>query len=190
MGSTMPEAGWYVDPHDPARVRWWDGARWTATSQVPVATPPPPSGPRVRDDDVEGERVIDRPAARRAPSLATTIGMGLRGTLRFGGTTSRREFWQYFAFILVMLAAAIVLIGFSADPTDDVLPFAVLVLMLAGLALVVSLVAMLARRLRDAGRSAWWLLLLISPFASGGLVLLLMAMGRSRNGRPAPRGNA
>lgn len=27
--TTQPEAGWYPDPADPARLRWWDGAAWT-----------------------------------------------------------------------------------------------------------------------------------------------------------------
>jgi hypothetical protein len=24
-----PAQGWYTDPHDAARLRWWDGAAWT-----------------------------------------------------------------------------------------------------------------------------------------------------------------
>lgn len=45
--STIGE-GWYTDPHDAARLRWWDGAGWTdalapaaaaaAATQLPVAT--------------------------------------------------------------------------------------------------------------------------------------------------------
>lgn len=26
---TTPDAGWYTDPGDARRVRWWDGATWT-----------------------------------------------------------------------------------------------------------------------------------------------------------------
>jgi hypothetical protein len=26
--------GWYVDPHGQARLRWYDGAQWTAQTQV------------------------------------------------------------------------------------------------------------------------------------------------------------
>src|SRR5690554_5107130 len=26
----LPPAGWHPDPHDPSRLRWWDGTEWTA----------------------------------------------------------------------------------------------------------------------------------------------------------------
>ena len=28
-GRALPPAGWYPDPWDPARTRWWDGEEWT-----------------------------------------------------------------------------------------------------------------------------------------------------------------
>lgn len=45
-------AGWYPDPRDPRRIRWWDGTGWTETTQpaptesvapAPVAAPVEPS---------------------------------------------------------------------------------------------------------------------------------------------------
>lgn len=48
--TTLPAAGWYPDPADPSRVRWWDGAAWsdqTAAFAPPAATfaaPPPATG--------------------------------------------------------------------------------------------------------------------------------------------------
>lgn len=36
-------AGWYPDPSDPARQRWWDGAQWTVHGQV--ARPAYPAAP-------------------------------------------------------------------------------------------------------------------------------------------------
>ncbi len=40
--SQQPPAGWYPDPVDPARRRWWDGATWAAESE-PGDTPPAPA---------------------------------------------------------------------------------------------------------------------------------------------------
>lgn len=62
----MTAAGWYQDPYDPSRLRWWDGARWTehsapgageaaaafsatgavASAQVAPGYPPPTWSPR------------------------------------------------------------------------------------------------------------------------------------------------
>ncbi|MGN8048860.1 DUF2510 domain-containing protein [Curtobacterium sp. 22159] len=36
---TLPIAGWYPDPEDQARLRWWDGTRWGALAPQPEAVP-------------------------------------------------------------------------------------------------------------------------------------------------------
>lgn len=36
----LPPAGWYADPTERDRLRWWDGERWTEHYHPP-ATPPP-----------------------------------------------------------------------------------------------------------------------------------------------------
>ncbi len=40
---TLPIAGWYPDPQDPQRTRWWDGTRWGAQAPAPLAPVPPPT---------------------------------------------------------------------------------------------------------------------------------------------------
>lgn len=44
QGSTP--AGWYPDPQDPARERYWDGSAWSEATQpaANTAPPPPPTG--------------------------------------------------------------------------------------------------------------------------------------------------
>ncbi len=37
---TLPIAGWYPDPEDQARLRWWDGLRWGALAPQPDAAAP------------------------------------------------------------------------------------------------------------------------------------------------------
>ncbi|WP_191278877.1 DUF2510 domain-containing protein [Nocardioides flavus (ex Wang et al. 2016)] len=29
--------GWYADPQDASRLRWWDGERWTGHTHPPTA---------------------------------------------------------------------------------------------------------------------------------------------------------
>ena len=45
-GGSTP-AGWYPDPQDPSRERYWDGTAWTEATQLAAGTapPPPPSSP-------------------------------------------------------------------------------------------------------------------------------------------------
>jgi len=43
--SSSPRAGWYADPENPTRERWWNGSAWSDTHRDPVTTPAPPSAP-------------------------------------------------------------------------------------------------------------------------------------------------
>jgi len=56
------EAGWYADPQDAARLRYWDGSVWTEHT-APGSLPPPPSAaPRsinVYDSSVNPAQVLD-----------------------------------------------------------------------------------------------------------------------------------
>ncbi|MFT3797037.1 DUF2510 domain-containing protein [Microbacterium sp.] len=44
MSGQIP-AGWYPDPSDPSRARWWDGAAWAEPSPHAPAVPAAPSAP-------------------------------------------------------------------------------------------------------------------------------------------------
>ncbi|MEZ5115258.1 MAG: heavy metal-binding domain-containing protein [Candidatus Nanopelagicales bacterium] len=70
-GSANPPAGWYPDPHDPTRLRWWDGAQWTDQTQASIseqqpgeigAAPAQYSGPPiivVTTNDLPGYRITE-----------------------------------------------------------------------------------------------------------------------------------
>jgi uncharacterized RDD family membrane protein YckC len=55
--------GWYSDPFSNAYLRWWDGARWTASTTVAGATPPPLPAP---------ENPYATPAASAGPAAPPT----------------------------------------------------------------------------------------------------------------------
>ncbi len=87
----------------------------------------------------------------------------------FTGRAPRAEFWY---FILYMLIAGKLLQFFSC-----VLP--AWVVLLGALAIVLPFPAVLVRRIRDTGRSLWWLLSLLIP-PLGIMLLLLLAMCPSK----------
>jgi hypothetical protein len=45
MAPQVPEEGWYSDPVDPTRRRWWDGEQWTQIVTRPVGEPEQPAAP-------------------------------------------------------------------------------------------------------------------------------------------------
>lgn len=49
-----PAAGWYRDPDDPGRLRWWDGGHWTPYT-APLPAPQPRAGSRRRSRFTKGE---------------------------------------------------------------------------------------------------------------------------------------
>jgi len=48
---SQPQAGWYIDPEQPALQRYWDGAQWTErTAPAPSAAPPAAPTPPISAD--------------------------------------------------------------------------------------------------------------------------------------------
>jgi len=75
----VAEAGWYADPADPARVRWWDGTGWTDHVQTPAAPAPTgitlepalPQEPAVRSDVATSRPVVTTVVEAPAAAVAT-----------------------------------------------------------------------------------------------------------------------
>jgi hypothetical protein len=44
MSGQSTPAGWYPDPQDPSRQRYWDGSAWSEATQAAPGAAPPPTG--------------------------------------------------------------------------------------------------------------------------------------------------
>jgi uncharacterized membrane protein YhaH (DUF805 family) len=110
----------------------------------------------------------------------------------FEGKASRAEYWWWFLFNVIVIGGlwllflitggATFLAGLSNATDMSIIllgGFAWALLQLAYLGLAIPNLAVLVRRLRDTGRKAWYLLLLLIPFA-GSITILVMTLQPSK----------
>lgn len=60
-------AGWYPDPYDERRLRYWDGAAWTESVSEPQPPPAPPTGPPATDPTAAYPQPAATPASDPPP---------------------------------------------------------------------------------------------------------------------------
>jgi uncharacterized membrane protein YhaH (DUF805 family) len=107
--------------------------------------------------------------------------------VKFTGRARRSEYWFVTLFLLLTTLGATVIDAavFSGDLDDFLLDggwgvFGVL----WSLAVLLPSIAVLVRRLHDSGKSAWWLLIILVPFA-GVIVLFVFTLLDSTPGENA-----
>lgn len=89
-----------------------------------------------------------------------------RGFTEWAGTSSRSEYWWSFLmnwlisifWIFLIVVSGFPIIGGAWSPISMILSIG---LFIFALAILIPSISMTARRLHDAGLSAWWLLLLL-----------------------------
>src|SRR5262245_54758817 len=106
-------------------------------------------------------------ASGRVETPLDAIRTGFLKAVDFSGTASRFEYWWFVLFVVLMAAAA----GVINE----------MIFQLASLIVLLPLLAVGTRRLRDAGRSGWWQLLFLVPFGQV-VVLYLLALPSQRDG--------
>ena len=93
----------------------------------------------------------------------------------FSGRSSRSAYWWFYLFGVLVLVAALII--------DYALGTGGIIYALAALALLLPNLAVLVRRLHDAGHSAWWLLIGLIPLI-GAIVLLVFTLQGSDAPKP------
>ncbi|MGE8215382.1 Inner membrane protein YhaI [compost metagenome] len=109
---------------------------------------------------------------------------------QFDGRASRKEFWMFYLFVMLVSIVGYIGMGIGAAMGSDVVVMLFsAVLILFFLATLVPSIAVAVRRLHDTDKSGWFLLLSFVPLA--GIVLLVFYVlpgtpGENRFGPVAP----
>jgi transcriptional regulator with XRE-family HTH domain len=100
-------------------------------------------------------------SSRRQVSLPDAVRLGLRGYADFESRSPRAEFW-WFTLVLALIGTFFVQLGawwYGVFQVIAILPW----------------LAAASRRLRDAGQSPWWLLMMMVPIGGQVLLAILLA---------------
>lgn len=93
----------------------------------------------------------------------------------FTGRARRKEYWMFILFNIIALFVVVFLDNLFGFTFARDLPYGVLYLTYA-LAVIVPGLAVTVRRLHDTGRSGWWFLVSLIPFAGPIWLLVLMVL--------------
>ena len=98
---------------------------------------------------------------------------GLREFGNFSGTATRYEFWWFLAFVVLVTAVSTLLHERIAQ--------------IAGVILLLPLLAASTRRLNEAGHSPWWQLFWFVPFGQIVILILLAQPSSKQAEQPNPK---
>lgn len=179
----MPAAGWYADPADGSRLRWWNGGSWTDRIHNPLA-PAYPRFPGVAPAYAGAAQFAYAPSGPVYPpappvGFMESIAKVFRNYAVFTGVASRSEFWYFtlatilaavVAFVLDLILLAVLL------SLGGVWPFLFTgIYYVASIGLLVPALAVAVRRLRDAGYPWPWIFVGYTPFVGGIWLIILLA---------------
>jgi uncharacterized membrane protein YhaH (DUF805 family) len=176
--TAVSQPGWYVDPSDAARQRYWNGSAWASTSHpansFAYSTPAPLA-----------------PVAVPGMSFLPAVKSVLTKYVGFTGRARRSEYWWFGLFVVIaempmffVLMVTSAASGATTDPTGLAMGGVNIVVLVVAelllLALVLPHLAVTVRRLHDTNRSGWFYLINFVPLIGGIMLLVVLSEDSTR----------
>lgn len=98
--------------------------------------------------------------------------MAMSNYAGFQGRARRKEFWM-FTLINILISIGLVIIG-------EIIGVSTAFSSLYSLVILLPSIAVAVRRLHDTGRSGWWYLIVLVPFAGSIILLVFMCLEGER----------
>lgn len=192
----LPAEGWYTDPVDGTRERWWDGEKWSEETRL--SAPPPPA--YIPPSETAYNPALTAPVAAAAavagvssPMMPTrqinmvdAVKYGFKGYVKWNGRATRSEFWWWILATVIVNVVLSFMSGFVAassfaagqESAGNVLANLISLISSAfALAIFLPTLSLMVRRLHDIGRgAAFAIVTLVLNLTSGLVIILLLAM--------------
>ena len=183
-------AGWYPDPSNDKRSRYWNGYSWTeqvrlngTEESVYRASVPSQAPTRPREAPYNSRPFggTDKKGDERYVGFFQGVLLGFKGYAKFRGRSSRSEYWWWFLFGLLVIFVPLIIVGIAARRRANhqchgaescqtqlgTLPAILIGIFLFGLVLVLPTISILVRRLHDTERSGHWAwMFYLAPWAA------------------------
>src|SRR6516165_6910987 len=117
--------------------------------------------------------------------FGAAINYGLRDWLVYRGRASRSAYWWFTLFLAIVIFAVELIAAVIATIAGNTWATAALIFVLVGIPTIylsLGWLALTVRRLHDIGKSGWWVLIQLVPFA-GPIILLVFTVSE---GTPGP----
>jgi uncharacterized membrane protein YhaH (DUF805 family) len=164
-------AGIYGDPIEPGKLRYWDGNSWG--QQVPS---PEAAGPLGAMQPVSGWGGEPDWVAPEKHNFSSAIRICFSKYAKFSGRASRSEYWYFLLFAVILQSVTNVVSALAASGAmagEAGVALARLLTLGALLVMFIPFLAVMVRRLHDAGRSGAIVLVLpVLVFIAGPLMVL------------------
>lgn len=123
------------------------------------------------------ETIVPQGRPAKMMSFSDALSSYFSRAFDYSGRSTRSEYWWAYLGVGLMSALVNAVLGVIEGINGELSLFFSVIGLLVGIALGFPWIALFVRRMHDLGKSGWWLLMIIIPFAAIFLIILCMMDG-------------